>query len=174
MANVSITVFPLKKTPVRRVEPGGNLKTTKGGELSISDTYIRGQELFSLCDAAKRFAAKLLLEFSRGWIPCVAISGPGYPPWQSRLARHPASLGPASADPDAPLAVPGEDALVGDPAMNVTSVIVSSTRRHAMIKSTIVIILALSMFYLASGSRDFMTGIRAIHAAQIERAVDGR
>lgn len=43
-----------------------------------------------------------------------------------------------------------------------------------MIKSTIAIILALSMFYLASGSRNFMATTNALYTARIERAVDGQ
>lgn len=43
-----------------------------------------------------------------------------------------------------------------------------------MTKITVTIIFVVSMLYFAAGTRDFMTGMRLLHAAQIERAVDGR
>lgn len=42
-----------------------------------------------------------------------------------------------------------------------------------MTKITVAIILAISMYYASTGTRDFMATTKALHAAQIELAVDG-
>lgn len=43
-----------------------------------------------------------------------------------------------------------------------------------MTKITVTIILVVSMLYFADSARDFMSWMRVLHAAQVERAVDGR
>lgn len=42
-----------------------------------------------------------------------------------------------------------------------------------MTKLIVIAVLAISMFYAATGTRDFMSSVTALHVAQIERAVDG-
>ena len=43
-----------------------------------------------------------------------------------------------------------------------------------MTKITVTILLVVSVLYFTDSARNFMTRMRVLHAAQIERAVDGQ